>query len=154
MEEQNADNRKPSKAMVSKLMEINGMRASLKTFVRSAVENASEIFLKNLDEGKKEEFVERLINDNDYVDAFSGIYAEYFTANEVLDLISFCRSPTGQKMTSLQATIAQRLIDATQELIGNTYVKIMAKAMHANFKVFRDQLEELGIEDDLDEEEK
>jgi len=152
MQEQTQDNRKPSKAMVNKLLEVSGMRDSLKTYVRSAVENASEIFLRNMDESKKEELVDKLMADEEYVDAFSAVYAEYLTASEVLDLIAFHKSPTGQKMISLQTTLTKSLVDTTQELIGNMYIKIMAKAMQANFKIFSDQLRELGLDDILEEE--
>jgi hypothetical protein len=65
----------------------------------------------------------------------------------VLDLIAYHKTPTGRKMTALQSTIAKRIIDVTQELIGNSYIRVMAKAMDANYKDFKDQLRELGLDD-------
>jgi hypothetical protein len=133
--------------MVGKLMELNGMRDNLKTFVQGAIENTSETLLKNVVMARKDEFLKGLFNEEDYVEAFSKIYAEYLTASEVLDLIAYHKTPTGRKMTALQSTIAKRIIDVTQELIGNSYIRVMAKAMDANYKDFKDQLRELGLDD-------
>ena len=151
-QEQNPDNRKPSRAMVAKLMEVSGLRDTMSTYIKSALKSASELFLKNIDETKRDDIVGKLARDEEYVEEFSKIYAEYLTVSEVLDLIAFHKSPTGQKMISIQEPLGKRLVDTTQELMSNMYIKIMAKAMQTNFKIFNDQIKELGLDDILEEE--
>jgi hypothetical protein len=70
---------------------------------------------------------------NELVDTIAAIYASNFTADELRDLTTFYRTPTGQKFLARQAAIAQQSMAAGQQL-GRAVMSDVQQQMngHAN----------------------
>jgi hypothetical protein len=145
-ENEKSDKRKPSKAMVCKLMEVSGMRDIIKKNNRTYVENLSNTFLGSMDKDKKNELLERLISDEEYIKAFTKVYATYFTASEVMDLIAFHKTSVGQKLVIVQSELSPSLIQAIQALLEKTFVVITTNGIRAIIPDLDEHLKKFGLD--------
>lgn len=118
------DTRKPSKAMVEKLLKTQGMKLKLDNFIKLSTIRFMLPFLdpsEPLDQKIKK--IESQIDDDLAIEAFTRVYAKYFSASELMDLIAFYKTPTGQKLSSIQNKIAVDIVDVAQEIIGKLVLK-------------------------------
>jgi hypothetical protein len=115
----NADKRKPSKAMVRKLLELQ------KINIGDSMVKMLEIIptIKLMGEDARKQLMAKAIGPAEVDMAIQGItdiYAKDLSASEVLDLISFYKSPTGQKVLAIQ----ENLNTSTVNLIFNMTTQI------------------------------
>lgn len=113
------DKRKPSKAMVRKLLELQ------KINIGDSMVKMLEIIptIKLMGEDARKQLMAKAIGPAEVDMAIQGItdiYAKDLSASEVLDLISFYKSPTGQKVLAIQ----ENLNTSTVNLIFNMTTQI------------------------------
>jgi hypothetical protein len=56
---------------------------------------------------------------------FQAIYAKYFTASEMLDLIGFARSRSGQKFFANEEAVRQEMVEAAVQASINIAVDVV-----------------------------
>lgn len=113
------DKRKPSKAMVRKLLELQ------KINIGDSMVKMLEIIptIKMMGENARKQLMAKAIGPAEVDMAIQGItdiYAKDLNASEVLDLISFYKSPTGQKVLAVQ----ENLNTSTVNLVFNMTTQI------------------------------
>jgi len=100
---------KPSPAMVSKLLALDGVGAKLERLMR---EYPLAIAMPYLRHPMTTSDAQKYANPKLLNEAFADVYRQYFSADEVLDLIAFFRSPLGQKLAKNDEAIRLALLEA------------------------------------------
>jgi hypothetical protein len=113
------DDRRPSKAMIKKLLETQHVN------IGDSMVKMLEIIptLKMMGKDARDQLVAKAVGPAEVDEALQAItdaYAQELSASEVMDLISFYKGPTGQKILSVQ----ERLNTETVNLIYNLTAKI------------------------------
>lgn len=136
------DIRKPSKAMVKKLLSAQGMDLKFNKFIRQSAYSLCLPYLSSVDtDDEKIQFIEDHLDDEVVLDAFTEIYSKHFSVTEMMDIIAFYKSPTGQKLSKTQDRIAMDMVGAAQQLVQ----RIILKAMKYGLQDSLEKLEELDL---------
>ena len=104
---------KPSPAMVGKLLVLNGIGPKLDGLMREfplAIASPHLPRLMTTNEAQK------YANPKKLQEAFASVYGQHFSADEVLDLIAFYRSPLGQKLAKHDETVRLALLEAATQV--------------------------------------
>lgn len=133
------DTRKPSKSMIEKLLNKNGMKIKFSDYIRSTAINLCAPMLPSVTAERRIELVNSYFDENRSVGEFSEILSKYFSASEIMDLIAFYKTPTGQKIVQLEHRIAIDMLAIAQKIIN----EIIIKATKEGYRDTLDKLEEI-----------
>ena len=152
------DTRKPSRQMVEKLLQTQGLKTRLGDMFRGSI-TAFAVPLMSC--GTTEEKTKRIndkIKDDDIAKEIVDTYARHFTASETLDMIAFFKSPAGQKYVTEAAklsedinTVMSRLTTRIVMEIIKDNVELMAREMGAQEEQKPDDFSEFDDPDKFDE---
>lgn len=104
------DQQAPSPAMVTKLTKLNGYRAIFDTMAREYPILIAMPYLKGQSAA---ELIGKYQRPDELSAEFNKIYAEHYTASEVLDLIAFFKTPAGKKFVAVDEAMRVQLRNAT-----------------------------------------
>jgi hypothetical protein len=110
----------PSIAMIEKLLKLNG---ELEKFEKILQEYPVLIALPHISERPKD--IKTFYSRQELLESFQKVYAKYFTASEILDLIAFYKTPVGIKLAQKEDWIHYDLREAAVQLAINMAVKIV-----------------------------
>ncbi len=94
------------KELVRRLLEANGMRASLIRIFEDIIKNAPAESQKALQDVLKSDAI---------IDNIIPVYAKHFTADELKELIAFYKSPTGAKNLALTPQLMVEVMEVSQK---------------------------------------
>lgn len=113
------DPRKPSKAMVMKLLKVQNVDQKLWNSIRQyAMENAMQYLTTIKSDEEKQKLVDKYLVKIDYEQMATEVYAQFYTVSEILDLIAFFKTRTGQKYLQCQDSTYHALITQSCVLIN------------------------------------
>lgn len=137
------DTRRPSRAMIDKLLKNNGFKLKMSDFIRNSAYRYGIPLMYTIESEKKIEFIESKIDEEAALDAFTQIYAKYFSVDEILDIIAFYRSPTGQKLAKTQDKVAMEMVEQAQLIVD----RIVLEAAKLGMKDSLDKLNQFDPDD-------
>ena len=104
---------KPSPAMVGKLLVLNGIGPKLDALMQGYPLAIAMPYLRHpMTTGEAQKYA----NPKLLYEAFASVYGEHFSADEVLDLIAFYRSPLGQKLAKSDEVVRLALLEAATQV--------------------------------------
>lgn len=130
----------PSKAMVVNLLKHNGYGPRLATYL---VDYPLYIALPYMDKQAGAEIVKKFVKPEELEQAYQQIYAQHLTADEVLTLIAFYKSPVGKKLVQHDEEIRRHLERAAMEKAASIAIDIIKETN-------RKQHEDDGLENGLE----
>jgi len=104
------DERKPSKAIIKKLMGTILIGEGLVKLARKQMVVSGYPLIPNDDEA-----LSKYLTEDDVIDAVRDGYAEHFNMDDILDLVAFFKSDAGKKFVSCQNTLAKDVLTKTQD---------------------------------------
>jgi hypothetical protein len=107
---------KPSKAMVDKLMGLDGSKRALERLVRQCATSALANFRPFLNDADIKKIVERNLKGIDTPARMLPVYAKHFDGNDLVNLIAFYQSPTGLKLIRGQEHVSSFILNVAQEM--------------------------------------
>lgn len=133
------DNQLPSRPMIEKLVTLNGTKDKLQEGVCQMMVNSCSAHMASMTEEEKHMLVARVVVKHDVVGILHSVYSQHFTADEVLDMIAFFKSPTGKKYCKAQDAFGDCLTNAMSEFINEVRIDIIKDGFKANLdKTIRD----------------
>lgn len=142
----------PSRPMIAKLLETNGLDEKLDLWVREFVSLTSLPFMAALPQSEKQEIIDNNIVDEELrqevLNEMVKVYSKLFTASETLDMISYFKSPTGQKMASVQDKLALDITASVQRIATKKSMKIIKDGLQRGLDHMLDDLPEEPPEED------
>jgi len=122
---------KLSAPMVRKMMEVDG---SLKFFKMVLTESMS--FMKSkITDDEFDKFIAEILEEVNIPNKMSSIYQQYYTAEDVLNLITFFKSSTGKKVIKVQNQVVPKLSINTQIIAAEMMVIALRKIAQINTEV-------------------
>jgi hypothetical protein len=109
--------------MVSKLLKVNGYAERLEKLIAEYPLLVARPYLGSRDEAKK--MVKKYEDPELARLAFHQIYSKFFTSDEVLDLIAFCKTPVGKKLVAFDEIIRHELNDMAIKLAVEIAIQIV-----------------------------
>jgi len=100
---------KITKPMVTKLLTFTKLKGMADTYLNNATKLQLS-YIKELSDEQREEIKEICLSSFDVEDYILPVYQKYFTAEEMLDIIAFFRSKSGQKYVSEQANVSEGVL--------------------------------------------
>jgi hypothetical protein len=104
------DERKPSRAVIKKLMGTILVEDGLVKLARQQMVVSGYPLIPN-----DEEALAKYLTSDDILDAVRDGYAEYFNMDDILDLVAFFKSDVGKKFVACQSTLAKTILIKTQD---------------------------------------
>lgn len=119
------DQQAPSPAMVEKLTRLNGYRKVFDLMMREYPLLIALPYLPK--DGSAHELLEQYQRPEELATAFVKIYGKHYTADEVLDLIAFFKSPAGKKFVEVDEKMRVELRDATIKVATNIAIDLVRR---------------------------
>ena len=113
----------PSRSMVSKLLKLNGYGDKFDGLLRDYPLLIALPYL--VDRKSALEEACRHSKSADMLTAFHEIYSKHFSGDEVLDIIAFYKTPTGQKLVAEDEQMRIEMQQATLKLAIDTALEII-----------------------------
>lgn len=108
-----------STPMIKKLMDVCGSNALSKEVMKALAIASSNLLKLQLTEEEIQQIVEMELDNKEFLNEITKIYAEHLSANDILNMISFYKSSTGKNYIKYQIDINTK--------IANFYVNISQK---------------------------
>jgi len=125
--------------MVEKLVTLNGVKDKLQAGVCQMIMNTCSPHLSSLTDDERRLIVARVVVNHDIVETLHRVYSEHFTADEMLDMISFFKSPTGKKYCKVQDDFANSMMAATGQFASKASIDVIKQGFKASLdKTIRD----------------
>lgn len=118
---------KPSEKMAMTMAELNDVADPFKDFVIAAAMKLLAPFM-NMDMDSLEYLIKQRSLDQRISSAICQVYGKYYTADDVLDIIAFLKSPAGQKVIKTEQLARQSLISMGGDVASGIAVEIIAEA--------------------------
>jgi len=127
--------------MIEKLLQTQGLQLKLNDFIKESAMKLSMPFLDGDTDDEKISFIEENMDENMAIQAFANIYSKYFSVTEIMDIIAFYKSPTGQKLAASQDKIAMEMVNVAQGIVE----RILLRAFKHNLRESLDKLDKLDL---------
>jgi len=121
------DERKPSRAIIKKLMTIIAQNDGLFNLAKKQMVISGYPLIPNDDEA-----LSKYLTENDILDAIRDGYAEYFNMDDILDLFTFFKSEAGQKFVACQGSLAKNILTKTQEQAQKAAARMVKDLMRGH----------------------
>lgn len=118
----------PSKAMVEKLLKVNGYGERLDMLLRDYPLLIALPYLMDREAAKRD--ADRFIHPEKVLASFHGVYSKYLSADQILDLIAFYKTPTGRVLVEFDEAIRKEMQDEAVKLA----YEIAAEMLKENIK--------------------
>lgn len=118
------DERKPSRAIIKKLMGTILVNDGLVKLARKQMVVSGYPLIPN-DDGE----LAKYLTEDDILDAVRDGYAEYFNMDDILDLVSFFKSDVGKKFVGCQNKLAKSILVKTQEKAHSAAARMVKDLM-------------------------
>lgn len=116
------EHNKPSRAMVSKLMGLNCIGPKLDLLMHDF---PYTIALPYLQRKMTVEEAQKFLKKDNLGNAFAEVYGEFFTLDEILDLIAFYKSPLGKRLAQTDEVLRMKLLETATRIAIDTAVDIV-----------------------------
>lgn len=103
----------PSRAMVTKLLKVNGYAAKFDHLMRNYPILVAAPYV---DKERAKEVVEKLQRPDDLMKQFQQIYTNHLTADDILNLIAFYKTTAGQKLVEHDEKIRMEMGEAALKI--------------------------------------
>ena len=118
------DERKPSKAVIKKLMDTIPLCDGLLKLAHKQMVVSGYPLVPNDDK-----VLDKYLTEDDIVEAVRDGYAMYFNMDDILCLISFFKSDAGKKFFSSQGSMTKDILTKTQEKAHQAAARIIKDMM-------------------------
>lgn len=96
--------------MIEKLTRVNRCEEASQMIYKNIAQLAWDEYGQDLSEEDKKEIFEQIVSKYDHIGDFLHVYKKYYEAEDVLNLIAFYKTKTGQKFLESQPQIVQDLM--------------------------------------------
>jgi hypothetical protein len=118
------DERKPSKAIIKKLLGTILVEDGLVRLARKQMVVSGYPLVPNDDE-----VLAKYLTEDDVLDAIREGYAENFNMDDILDLVSFFKSDAGKKFVACQNKLAKDILIRTQDKAHKAAARLVKDIM-------------------------
>jgi hypothetical protein len=116
--------------MVKKLVELTDIKAHLVRSVNELSMTYALPWITSLPALEQEElFRKHVLSDADADDILFKAYSRIYTASEIMDMIAFFKSVTGQKMVKTSSRVAHEVSSSAQDKAGSLAMCIIKEGI-------------------------
>lgn len=106
---------KITKPMMEKLLKFTSLKKLISDFLKTAAKLELANF-KDFSDEEKEQIIEASLSSVDIEKHILPIYQKYFTAEELLDIIAFFRSNSGQRYVAQQQKVSDAVMASVPKM--------------------------------------
>ena len=123
---QSLDPRRPSRPMVEKLTDYTDIRIHLMRSVNEMAMSYAIPWISTLSDSEKEElFFKHSISEKAANEILFRSYSRIYSASEIMDMIAFFKTRTGQKMVKTSGMVAREVCSDAHEKAGQIAMRII-----------------------------
>ena len=117
---------KVTKPMVEKLIKFTNLKKIANDFLITAVK-LELAGITGFTEDEKEEITDKCVSSLQLEDYLLPIYQEHFTSEEMLDIIAFFRSKSGQKYVARQQQVSDAVMNVFPKLTLELTIRLASE---------------------------
>jgi len=124
------DLRRPSRPMVKKLVELTDIKVHLVRSIDELSMTYALPWVASLPASEQEELFRKYsVSERDADDILFRAYSGIYSATEIMDMIAFFKSRTGQKMVKTSSRVAHEVSAAAQDKAGSLAMCIIKEGI-------------------------
>ena len=120
---------KPSLAMTDKLITVDGTKQLLEDLAREGAEQALSPFYGFFNDEEMEDIIASATETVSIPQRVQPTYGEQFDGEDMLNMIAFFKTPTGEKMARARSPLMLRFMMALNQVVGEVSTACVKEAL-------------------------
>jgi hypothetical protein len=125
---------RPSLAMTDKLITLDGTKKLLESLAREGAEQSLSPFYGFFSEEEMEDIISSATQDIGIPQQIQPTYGEHFDGDDMLNMIAFFKTPSGEKMARARSKLMLRFMLALNQVVDDVSMACVKEALRRVLK--------------------